>query len=151
MGYGNLISGNAIVGVAIAGTGTRNNLVRGNLIGTALNGTDSIGNPLGIIINTGARANFIGGNLAGSKNTISANAVGVLIAGNGTDSNIVAGNYIGTDQAGSLALANEYGVIIEDSASFNIIGGGLRSEEHTSELQSHSFISYAVFCLKKKK
>ena len=25
-----------------------------------------------------------------------------------------------------------------------------RSEEHTSELQSHSFISYAVFCLKKK-
>src|ERR1051326_128168 len=25
----------------------------------------------------------------------------------------------------------------------------IRSEEHTSELQSHSFISYAVFCLKK--
>src|ERR1051326_9267602 len=25
-----------------------------------------------------------------------------------------------------------------------------RSEEHTSEFQSHSFISYAVFCLKKK-
>ena len=28
--------------------------------------------------------------------------------------------------------------------------GNVRSEEHTSELQSHSFISYAVFCLKKK-
>src|SRR6056300_1970196 len=27
---------------------------------------------------------------------------------------------------------------------------GWRSEEHTSELQSHSEISYAVFCLKKK-
>src|SRR5881296_679605 len=27
----------------------------------------------------------------------------------------------------------------------------VRSEEHTSELQSHSNISYAVFCLKKKK
>ena len=26
-----------------------------------------------------------------------------------------------------------------------------RSEEHTSELQSHWYISYAVFCLKKKK
>src|ERR1051326_1814717 len=25
--------------------------------------------------------------------------------------------------------------------------GAIRSEEHTSELQSHSFISYAVFCL----
>src|SRR3546814_4617882 len=29
--------------------------------------------------------------------------------------------------------------------------GGLRSEEHTSELQSLMRISYAVFCLKKKK
>src|SRR5881409_4114774 len=28
---------------------------------------------------------------------------------------------------------------------------GGRSEEHTSELQSQSHISYAVFCLKKKK
>src|SRR3546814_519207 len=32
-----------------------------------------------------------------------------------------------------------------------IDGGALRSEEHTSELQSLMRISYAVFCLKKKK
>src|SRR3546814_3272574 len=31
------------------------------------------------------------------------------------------------------------------------IAGGSRSEEHTSELQSLMRISYAVFCLKKKK
>src|SRR3546814_1968995 len=31
------------------------------------------------------------------------------------------------------------------------IGAALRSEEHTSELQSLMCISYAVFCLKKKK
>src|SRR3546814_3334501 len=30
-------------------------------------------------------------------------------------------------------------------------GHGMRSEEHTSELQSLMRISYAVFCLKKKK
>src|SRR3546814_8607637 len=30
------------------------------------------------------------------------------------------------------------------------VGGGFRSEEHTSELQSLMRISYAVFCLKKK-
>ena len=30
------------------------------------------------------------------------------------------------------------------------LGYTIRSEEHTSELQSHSFISYAVFCWKKK-
>src|SRR5213080_5202340 len=33
----------------------------------------------------------------------------------------------------------------------HVVHGGTRSEEHTSELQSHSGISYAVFCLKKKK
>src|SRR3546814_1833052 len=32
-----------------------------------------------------------------------------------------------------------------------VAGRGLRSEEHTSELQSLMRISYAVFCLKKKK
>src|SRR5213596_3999445 len=32
-----------------------------------------------------------------------------------------------------------------------IANGPARSEEHTSELQSHGLISYAVFCLKKKK
>src|SRR3546814_6896927 len=31
------------------------------------------------------------------------------------------------------------------------LGGDIRSEEHTSELQSLMRISYAVFCLKKKK
>src|ERR1051326_9328593 len=37
----------------------------------------------------------------------------------------------------------------EDAARLH--EANLRSEEHTSELQSHSFISYAVFCLKKNK
>src|SRR6187431_3595553 len=31
------------------------------------------------------------------------------------------------------------------------IPAGVRSEEHTSELQSRTVTSYAVFCLKKKK
>src|SRR3546814_2249827 len=34
---------------------------------------------------------------------------------------------------------------------FPILVGSVRSEEHTSELQSLMRISYAVFCLKKKK
>src|SRR3546814_5960660 len=33
----------------------------------------------------------------------------------------------------------------------NRLSGEIRSEEHTSELQSLMRISYAVFCLKKKK
>src|SRR3546814_7631207 len=38
---------------------------------------------------------------------------------------------------------------VEDRARAGLAGG--RSEEHTSELQSLMRISYAVFCLKKKK
>src|SRR3546814_9812803 len=37
------------------------------------------------------------------------------------------------------------------SKSGRSIGGGARSEEHTSELQSLMRISYAVFCFKKNK
>src|SRR3546814_4875909 len=33
----------------------------------------------------------------------------------------------------------------------SVMNGSVRSEEHTSELQSLMRISYAVFCLKKKK
>src|SRR3546814_1301366 len=46
---------------------------------------------------------------------------------------------------------------IQQGAGYGLIGGNemrsftLRSEEHTSELQSLMRISYAVFCLKKKK
>src|SRR3546814_5362416 len=36
-------------------------------------------------------------------------------------------------------------------AALAIVLAGIRSEEHTSELQSLMSISYAVFCLKKKK
>src|SRR3546814_2101720 len=38
-----------------------------------------------------------------------------------------------------------------DQAAREILASGRRSEEHTSELQSLMRISYAVFCLKKKK
>src|SRR3546814_3105667 len=40
---------------------------------------------------------------------------------------------------------------IDGIASYNKGAQVLRSEEHTSELQSLMRISYAVFCLKKKK
>ena len=47
-------------------------------------------------------------------------------------------------------------MIVDEEFTMNDISGidvvaYLRSEEHTSELQSRGIISYAVFCLKKKK
>src|SRR3546814_8459161 len=43
---------------------------------------------------------------------------------------------------------SESAVLAHDA---QIVSAGIRSEEHTSELQSLMRISYAVFCLKKKK
>src|SRR6056300_1804373 len=42
------------------------------------------------------------------------------------------------------------GAGLSDYALFAHVFGQERSEEHTSELQSHSETSYAVFCLPKK-
>src|SRR5213080_4484781 len=52
-----------------------------------------------------------------------------------------------TDVAGVYPVRVDYPA----SVSSQLLGNEGRSEEHTSELQSHSGISYAVFCLKKKK
>src|SRR3546814_9729207 len=51
----------------------------------------------------------------------------------------------GVDASGALQPAKRKGMAVAVQHSFFI-----RSEEHTSELQSLMRISYAVFCLKKK-
>src|SRR3546814_4481026 len=52
------------------------------------------------------------------------------------------------DAAGLAAAADSFRALIDLALAR---GGSYRSEEHTSELQSLMRISYAVFCLKKKK
>src|SRR3546814_9371508 len=58
------------------------------------------------------------------------------------------------------AMAARHRVVVREGAhrrddavedAFRIVGDVVRSEEHTSELQSLMRLSYAVFCLKKKK
>src|SRR3546814_1616399 len=44
-----------------------------------------------------------------------------------------------------------HGIGLDGHEPVNLVRGETRSEEHTSELQSLMRISYAVFCLKKKK
>src|SRR3546814_2912063 len=51
-----------------------------------------------------------------------------------------------TRSAGALG-----GDFFKEDLGFIFVPSSLRSEEHTSELQSLMRISYAVFCLKKKK
>ncbi len=124
----NLISGNLFAGVWITGSGTNDNAVSGNYIGTDSNGTISLGNGStvvtdsidasiggGVVIEAGASNNLIGttgqsADDAGQRNLISGNlADGVDIYQGGTSGNVVAGNFIGTDKTGTVALANESG------------------------------------------
>src|SRR3546814_8126193 len=55
-----------------------------------------------------------------------------------------------TRLACALALPSATAPASDDPAPGDPAAGALRSEEHTSELQSLMRISYAVFCLKKK-
>src|SRR3546814_7016698 len=52
---------------------------------------------------------------------------------------------------GDLTIAHQYLAHLLERTGNHVQALGLRSEEHTSELQSLMRISYAVFCLKKKK
>ncbi len=47
--------------------------------------------------------------------------------------------------------ATSAGAHVKNDAALRAVLHMRRSEEHTSELQSQDRISYAVFCLKKKK
>src|SRR3546814_10186598 len=60
----------------------------------------------------------------------------------------VAGEVLGAGGAETLAQG---GMPMLAVGAAVLAGSALRSEEHTSELQSLMRISYAVFCLKKKK
>jgi hypothetical protein len=114
-GAGNLISGNNR-GVIGGGDFT----VLGNRIGTNAGGTTAIPNGTGIGV---FGAGIIGGTTAGARNLISGNGWGILVGGSGT---VVQGNWIGTNAAGTAAVANDVGVFITaccTSTNDNRIGG----------------------------
>src|SRR3546814_9278683 len=90
-----------------------------------------------------------------------ANAVTIENAVGGSGNNTLTGNEASNVLSGGVGndgLAGGAGTdrLVGGAGTDSLTGGGgndvfLRSEEHTSELQSLMRISYAVFCLKKKK
>jgi hypothetical protein len=132
----NVISGNAQYGVAIYDRRTFGNMVQSNMIGPNQQGTaalvDAMGNPIqqfGVGFYDGPVSNILGGTIPETRNIISGNAQdGVTIFGVDTASNVVMGNFIGTDVTGNQVLQNGLsnganGVKIYASAHDNIIGG----------------------------
>ena len=121
----NIISGNTSgIGISIFNTGATGNTVQGNYIGLNAAGSGAVGNTYGITIDFGANSNTIGGTVPGAANVISGNSnSGVLINNAGSSNNTILGNYIGTNAAGTAAIANVRGVFITASADNNTIGG----------------------------
>ena len=125
----NVVSGNDDEGVSIIGSSS-SNIVSGNYLGTNATGDSAIGNTNSAVrISNGATSNTIGGATEGARNVISGgissnNGRGVLINGTGTSQNIVSGNYIGLNAAGTAAIAHtNSGVLINQGATNNTIGG----------------------------
>ena len=118
---GNLISGNGEDGVNIFGTNASGNIVQNNLIGTNAAGTAAIGNAAQGVYSTASNTQ-IGGITAQTRNIISGNGGGGVNIGGGSN-NVVQGNYIGTNLAGTAALRNPDGVRIDNNAFGNTVGG----------------------------
>ena len=127
-GEGNLISGN---GVGIFLERASNTVVAGNLIGTDISGSTALGNGTngsgvwdGGSVNTRIGTNADGVSDTLERNVISGNAqFGLTIGGVGTANTVIAGNYIGTDVTGLLALPNGFaGLKVSDGAVNTRIG-----------------------------
>ena len=129
-GDGNVVSGNTVDGIQVNGTGANGNSFQGNHIGVDyINGTVDLGNASqGILINGGADNNTVGGLVAAARNVISGNGNdGVVIADAGTTGNLVQGNRIGTNAAGTAAIPNLRGVELSN-CSGNTVGGAAGSQ-----------------------
>lgn len=122
----NIISGNLKQGVAISGTNTTGNVVAGNFIGLNPAGNAALPNAwAGLQIFGGAKSNLIGGTSAAARNLISGNTLqGATVSDPGTVGNVIAGNYIGLNAAGSAAVPNGWsGIQFFGGAQSNTLGG----------------------------
>jgi hypothetical protein len=125
-GAGNVISGNGNQGIEVVNNESTANLIQGNFIGTNLAGTGAIANKFdGILMRNGTSGNTVGGTAAGAGNVISGNGnQGIEVVNNSTTNNLIQGNFIGTNLAGTGAIANKFdGVLIRTEASANTVGG----------------------------
>lgn len=97
--------------------------ILGNFIGTNAAGASALGNTTGISI-VGVTGAQIGGTAPAARNVISGNAVRGIEFVSGATGNNIQGNYIGTNAAGTGAVANALsGIDLASGANNNTIGG----------------------------
>jgi hypothetical protein len=128
-GAGNTISANGQYGILIRTTGNPDsnasgNLIQGNRIGTDASGTQDLGNALDGVLIRDHPSNTVGGIVPGAGNLISGNnGAGVHLVGTATTTDLIQGNFIGTDITGMAPLGNSsHGIHIEQSNGISIGG-----------------------------
>ncbi len=131
-GVGNVISANAGDGVDIAqfmglpvlGARISDTVVEGNFIGTDAESDFDLGNGKNGVFVSGTE-NTIGGSSTGDGNVISGNGNnGVEVTG--ASSNVIEGNFIGTDATGTAHLGNGGdGVLLTNGATLNTVEGNV--------------------------
>ena len=99
-----------------------NNTIAGNFIGVAADGTTPLGNAENGVTLIDAHNNTIGGDTAAARNIISGNG-GSGIFLDGSNHNVIAANFIGTDVDGTVKRPNVDGIWVTHGASGNLIGG----------------------------
>jgi titin len=116
-GERNVISGNRVYGHDIYGHSS-NNYTIGNYIGVDATGNTAMPNATGICVDGGSYKNpFINNVLSGNL------AYGIFIVTTGSDSNVVKGNFIGTNATGTGSIPNQSGILLGGGTKYNIIGG----------------------------
>ena len=116
----NVISGNLINGVSLA-PGASNNTVQGNYIGTNATGTAAVPNDNGVRVFE-SHNNTIGGNTAAARNVISGNRFSGISIG-ASNSNMIQGNFIGTNAAGDAALSTSSNDVFLGNCNNTLVGG----------------------------
>ncbi len=122
---GLIINGFDQYGISLTGAG--GNVIQGNYIGTNAAGTAAVLNKNGGIEIRTAN-NLIGGTSAADRNVISGNGSGdvpgIVVRTPSAIGNVIQGNYIGLNAAGTAGIANSgSGIDIYGGAGGTIIGG----------------------------
>lgn len=113
----NVIGANGFSGIEI-NNGSNENEIIGNYIGLDVSGTSDAGNTqLGIVISQASQNIIQANHVAG--NTLE----GIKVAGGNSDSNVIKGNVVGLNAAGTAAIPNARGIYFENPGSLNLIGG----------------------------